>query len=137
VFRVIAAQSFAIATWCRRHVERKRFNGLAVRWCRSKTVLSLGARGFRLLNHVGMKVIGRGGSAWLRARRCPGVVSGPGEFDAVAFRYGKREIGHVYRVTKEVRERLLAVAGRSRTPGWLQGLYKLSDGGPGRCLRGP
>ena len=47
--------------------------------------------------------------------RWPGTTSGPSRFDAVAFRYGKREIGHVHRdriadlpVTREARESLLA-----------------------------
>jgi hypothetical protein len=46
--------------------------------------------------------------------RWPGVTSAPGRFGAVAFRYGKREIGHIHRdriadlpVAKEVREDLL------------------------------
>ncbi len=50
----------------------------------------------------------------------PGVTSAPGRFGAVAFRYGKREIGHVHRdriadlpVTPDVREKLLA-EGRAR-----------------------
>jgi hypothetical protein len=50
----------------------------------------------------------------------PGTTSEPGRFDAVAFRYGKREIGHVHRdrvadlpVTPQVREELLA-KGRAR-----------------------
>jgi len=29
--------------------------------------------------------------------RWPGVTSEPGRFDAVSFRYGKREIGHIHR----------------------------------------
>ena len=29
--------------------------------------------------------------------RWPGVTSAPGRFGAVAFRYGKREIGHIHR----------------------------------------
>jgi hypothetical protein len=44
----------------------------------------------------------------------PGTTSEPGRFDSVAFRYGKREIGHVHRdriadlpVTREAREDLL------------------------------
>jgi Luciferase len=52
--------------------------------------------------------------------RWPGVTSEPGRFGAVAFRYGKREIGHVHRdrvadlpVTREVRESLLD-KGRAR-----------------------
>jgi hypothetical protein len=52
--------------------------------------------------------------------RWPGVTSEPGRFNAVAFRYGKREIGHVHRdriadlpVTPEMRETLL-VKGRAR-----------------------
>ena len=47
--------------------------------------------------------------------RWPGVTSAPGRFGAVAFRYGKREIGHIHHdriadvpVTKEMREDLLA-----------------------------
>ncbi len=50
----------------------------------------------------------------------PGVTSEPGRFNAVFFRYGKREIGHVHRdhvadlpVTKEMRESLLS-KGRAR-----------------------
>lgn len=50
----------------------------------------------------------------------PGITSEPGRFDAVSFRYGKREIGHVHRdliadlpVTREAREELLA-KGRAR-----------------------
>ncbi|HET7271974.1 MAG TPA: luciferase family protein [Rubrobacter sp.] len=50
----------------------------------------------------------------------PGTTSEPGRFNAVSFRYGKREIGHVHRdriadlpVTLEVREELLA-KGRAR-----------------------
>ena len=45
----------------------------------------------------------------------PGTTSEPGRFASVAFRYGKREIGHVHRdriadlpVTPEMRENLLA-----------------------------
>lgn len=52
--------------------------------------------------------------------RWPDVTSEPGRFNAVAFRYGKREIGHVHRdniadlpVTPEMRETLLA-KGRAR-----------------------
>jgi len=44
----------------------------------------------------------------------PGTTSEPGRFDSVAFRYGKREIGHIHRdriadlpVTRETREDLL------------------------------
>ncbi len=50
----------------------------------------------------------------------PGVISAPGRFDALAFRYGKREIGHIHRdqmadppVTPDVREELLS-EGRAR-----------------------
>jgi hypothetical protein len=50
----------------------------------------------------------------------PGTTSEPGRFDAVSFRYGKREIGHVHRdriadlpVTPDMREELLA-KGRAR-----------------------
>jgi len=50
----------------------------------------------------------------------PGTTSEPGRFDSVAFRYGKREIGHVHRdriadlpVTAEAREDVLA-KGRAR-----------------------
>ncbi len=50
----------------------------------------------------------------------PGVTSEPGRFGAVAFRYGKREIGHIHRdrvadlpVTREMREDLLS-KGRAR-----------------------
>jgi hypothetical protein len=52
--------------------------------------------------------------------RWPGVTSEYGRFNAVVFRYGKREIGHVHRdriadlpVTPEMRETLLA-KGRAR-----------------------
>ena len=52
--------------------------------------------------------------------RWSGTTSEPGRFGAVAFRYGKREIGHVHRdrvadlpVTRETRESLLA-RGRAR-----------------------
>jgi hypothetical protein len=45
----------------------------------------------------------------------PGVTSEPGRFGAVAFRYGKREIGHIHRdriadlpVTTEMRENILS-----------------------------
>jgi hypothetical protein len=51
----------------------------------------------------------------------PGTTSEPGRFDSVAFRYGRREIGHVHRdriadlpVTQEMREDLLA-RGRARS----------------------
>ena len=47
--------------------------------------------------------------------RWPGVTSEPGRFGATAFRYGKREIGHVHRdriadlpVTTEMREEILS-----------------------------
>jgi luciferase-like monooxygenase len=50
----------------------------------------------------------------------PGVTSEPGRFGAVAFRYGKREIGHIHRdriadlpVTAEMREAILS-EGRAR-----------------------
>jgi hypothetical protein len=50
----------------------------------------------------------------------PGVSSEPGRFGAVAFRYGKREIGHIHRdriadlpVTSEMREEILS-KGRAR-----------------------
>ena len=50
----------------------------------------------------------------------PGVTSEPGRFGAVAFRYGKREIGHIHRdriadlpVTTEMREAILS-EGRAR-----------------------
>ena len=50
----------------------------------------------------------------------PGVTSEPGRFGAVAFRYGKREIGHIHRdrvadlpVTPEMRESILS-KGRAR-----------------------
>ena len=50
----------------------------------------------------------------------PGTTSEPGRFASVAFRYGKREIGHVHSdriadlpVTPEMRENLLA-KGRAR-----------------------
>ncbi len=50
----------------------------------------------------------------------PGVISAPGRFDALAFRYGKREIGHIHRdriadlpVTPDVRKELLS-EGRTR-----------------------
>ena len=52
--------------------------------------------------------------------RWPGVTSEPGRFGAVAFRYGKREIGHIHRdrvadlpVTREMRDSLL-FRGRAR-----------------------
>ena len=52
--------------------------------------------------------------------RWDGVTSAPGRFGAVAFRYGKREIGHIHRdriadlpVTPEMRERILS-GGRAR-----------------------
>jgi hypothetical protein len=52
--------------------------------------------------------------------RWPGVTSEPGRFGAVAFRYGKREIGHIHRdrvadlpVTREMRDSLLS-RGRAR-----------------------
>ena len=52
--------------------------------------------------------------------RWAGVTSEPGRFGATAFRYGKREIGHVHQdniadlpVTREMRGELLA-AGRAR-----------------------
>jgi hypothetical protein len=47
--------------------------------------------------------------------RWPGVTSTPGRFGSVAFRYGKREIGHIHRdrvadlpVTREMRESILS-----------------------------
>jgi hypothetical protein len=50
----------------------------------------------------------------------PGVTSAPGRFGAVAFRYGKREIGHIHRdriadlpVTAEMGEAILS-KGRAR-----------------------
>jgi hypothetical protein len=53
--------------------------------------------------------------------RWPGVTSAPGRFGAVAFRYGKREIGHIHHdriadlpVTGEMRESILA-GGRARS----------------------
>ena len=53
--------------------------------------------------------------------RWPGVTSAPGRFGAVAFRYGKREIGHIHHdriadlpVTGEMRESILA-RGRARS----------------------
>ena len=55
--------------------------------------------------------------------RWPGVTSAPGRFGAVAFRYGKREIGHIHRdrvadlpVTREMREGILT-GGRARPHG--------------------
>lgn len=52
--------------------------------------------------------------------RWPGVTSEPGRFGATAFRYGKREIGHLHRdriadlpTTTEMREKILA-SGRAR-----------------------
>ncbi len=52
--------------------------------------------------------------------RWPGVTSAPGRFGAVAFRYGKREIGHIHRdrvadlpVTTEMREDIIS-RGRAR-----------------------
>ena len=63
----------------------------------------------RLLAEVEREVLG-----W------PGTTSEPGRFASVAFRYGRREIGHVHRdriadlpVTPEMREDLLA-KGRAR-----------------------
>ncbi len=54
-------------------------------------------------------------------RRWPDVTTTPVRFGAVAFRYGKREIGHIHRdqiadlpVTREMREDLLS-RGRART----------------------
>jgi hypothetical protein len=54
------------------------------------------------------------------ALRWPGVTSAPGRFGAVAFRYEKRESGHIHRdriadlpVTPEMHEGLLK-GGRSR-----------------------
>jgi len=50
----------------------------------------------------------------------PGVTSEPGRFGAVAFRYGKREIGHIHRdrvadlpLTAEMREDIIS-RGRAR-----------------------
>ena len=50
----------------------------------------------------------------------PGVTSEPGRFGAVAFRYGKREIGHIHRdriadlpVMTEMREEIIS-RGRAR-----------------------
>ena len=50
----------------------------------------------------------------------PGVTSEPGRFGAVAFRYGKREIGHLHRVriadlpvTTDMREEIIS-RGRAR-----------------------
>jgi hypothetical protein len=50
----------------------------------------------------------------------PGTTSESGRFDSIAFRYGKREIGHVHRdriadlpVTPEIREEVLS-KGRAR-----------------------
>jgi hypothetical protein len=52
--------------------------------------------------------------------RWPGVTSEPARFGAVAFRYGKREIGHIHRdrvadlpLTREMREEILS-KGRAR-----------------------
>lgn len=63
----------------------------------------------KLLSEVEQEVLG-----W------PGTTSEPGRFHSVAFRYGRREIGHVHRdriadlpVTPEMREELLA-RGRAR-----------------------
>src|ERR671927_275390 len=62
----------------------------------------------------------------------PETSSGPGRFGSVAFRYGRREIGHVHRdliadlpLTPEMRERLLS-GGRARphragSPGYVGG----------------
>ena len=54
--------------------------------------------------------------------RWPGVTSAPGRFSAVAFRYGKREIGHIHRdriadlpVTPEMHEDILK-GGHTRLP---------------------
>src|ERR671920_2080944 len=77
--------------------------------------------------------------------RWPGVTQAPGRFGAVAFRYGKREIGHIHRdrvadlpVTREMREGLLS-GGRARphragVKGYI--LYKLSRTGSRGRLRG-
>ena len=50
----------------------------------------------------------------------PGVTSEPGRFGSVAFRYGRREIGHIHRdliadlpVTTKVREEIIS-RGRAR-----------------------
>src|SRR5215210_1681962 len=65
----------------------------------------------------------------------PGTSSGPGRFGSVAFRYGRREIGHVHRdliadlpVTQEMRE--LAALRRPGTTaqGGLARLRQLPDG---------
>jgi len=52
----------------------------------------------------------------------PGTTSEPGRFDSVAFRYGKREIGHVHRdriadlpVTWRPARTCLRRAGQDRT----------------------
>ncbi len=77
------------------------------------------------------------------ALRWPRVASEPGRFGAGAFRYGKREIGHVHHdhvadlpVAKEMREeparRRPGVAARGRS----EGLHKLPDRGPGGRLGG-
>jgi len=61
-----------------------------------------------------MAIIEREVTSW------PGVSSGSGRFGAVAFRYGKREIGHLHRdriadlpVTTEMREDIIS-RGRAR-----------------------
>jgi hypothetical protein len=73
--------------------------------------------------------------------RWPGVTSAPGRFGAVAFRYGKREIGHIHRdriadlpVTGEMRESILA-GGRARPHRAGVKLHKLPGTGSGRRLR--
>ena len=67
----------------------------------------------------------------------PGVTSEPGRFGATAFRFGKREIGHIHHdriadlpVTTEMREDILA-GGRARAhragvKGYIS--YPLEDG---------
>jgi hypothetical protein len=68
--------------------------------------------------------------------RWPGVTSAPGRFGAVAFRYGKREIGHIHHdriadlpVTGEMRESILAGSRarphRARVKGYIS--YPIQD----------
>src|ERR671929_221554 len=74
----------------------------------------------------------------------PGTSSAPGRFGSVAFRYGRREIGHVHRdliadlpVTQEIRERLLS-GGRARPHrAGLARLRRLPDGKSRGRLGGP
>jgi Family of unknown function (DUF5519) len=66
----------------------------------------------------------------------PGVTSEPGRFGAVAFRYGKREIGHIHRdrvadlpVTRDMREDLLSKGRAQPHRAWVKGYisYPIQD----------